>query len=228
MHDWTVLKAFSPYFAGLYFVRMKTEGWQSLSGILLCFTGVEALFADLGAFSKRYALTAFPERVLCLTLEQCNSNLMALPYLPMPSSSIHRPSCIHLPRAISIRKPLLRDCAAGHVLSFACPLDPRRHRCFPSPHHQYLSVANTTHALVVFSTDQGHLHEHQVPRTSVYSSGELGYDGRLCDCHCRLQQCQLPIHHEENQCANFASRLPNLVMPMVFVSSSLPSSPQTS
>jgi KUP system potassium uptake protein len=53
MYDHSVLKAFSPYFAGLYFVRNKTEGWKSLGGILLCFTGVEALFADLGAFSKR-------------------------------------------------------------------------------------------------------------------------------------------------------------------------------
>jgi KUP system potassium uptake protein len=53
MHDWTVLKAFSPYFAGLYFMRLKRGGWLSLGGILLCFTGVEALFADLGAFSKR-------------------------------------------------------------------------------------------------------------------------------------------------------------------------------
>lgn len=39
MHDYTVLKAFSPYFAGAYFVRNGTEGWKSLGGILLCFTG---------------------------------------------------------------------------------------------------------------------------------------------------------------------------------------------
>ena len=51
-HDWTVLKAFSPHFAGLWFVRNGTEGWKQLGGILLAFTGVEALFADLGAFSR--------------------------------------------------------------------------------------------------------------------------------------------------------------------------------
>jgi KUP system potassium uptake protein len=51
--DHTVLKAFSPYFAGSYLVRNKEEGWRSLGGLLLAFTGVEALFADLGAFSKR-------------------------------------------------------------------------------------------------------------------------------------------------------------------------------
>jgi KUP system potassium uptake protein len=52
-HDHTVLKAFSPYFAGAFLVRNKTEGWKSLGGILLAFTGCEALFADLGAFTLR-------------------------------------------------------------------------------------------------------------------------------------------------------------------------------
>ncbi|QDS72532.1 hypothetical protein FKW77_000308 [Venturia effusa] len=68
-HDWTVLKAFSPYFAGLYFVRNGTGGWKSLGGILLAFTGVEALFADMGAFSKRavqlgWLCLAFPSLLL--------------------------------------------------------------------------------------------------------------------------------------------------------------------
>lgn len=53
LHDYTVLKAFSPHFAFAYLVRNGHEGWKSLGGLLLAFTGVEALFADLGAFSKR-------------------------------------------------------------------------------------------------------------------------------------------------------------------------------
>ncbi|WYZ42411.1 hypothetical protein EsH8_VI_000110 [Colletotrichum jinshuiense] len=52
-YDHTVLKAFSPYYAIHFFVEKKTEGWRMLGGVLLCFTGVEALFADLGAFSMR-------------------------------------------------------------------------------------------------------------------------------------------------------------------------------
>jgi K+ transporter len=67
--DHSVLKAFSPYFAGAYLMRNKEEGWRSLGGLLLAFTGVEALFADLGAFSKRavqisWLFFAFP----CLLL----------------------------------------------------------------------------------------------------------------------------------------------------------------
>ncbi|PQE18635.1 potassium transporter protein [Rutstroemia sp. NJR-2017a BVV2] len=51
--DASVLKAFSPSFAFSYLIRNKEDGWRSLGGLLLAFTGVEALFADLGAFSKR-------------------------------------------------------------------------------------------------------------------------------------------------------------------------------
>ncbi|KAI1799447.1 potassium transporter [Daldinia bambusicola] len=53
VYDHSVLKAFSPYFAIHFFMEKKTAAWKMLGGILLAFTGVEALFADLGAFSMR-------------------------------------------------------------------------------------------------------------------------------------------------------------------------------
>ncbi|KAJ5300441.1 uncharacterized protein N7443_005443 [Penicillium atrosanguineum] len=53
MYDASILKAFSPYFAGAFLVRNGQSGWLQLGGILLAFTGVETLFADLGAFSQR-------------------------------------------------------------------------------------------------------------------------------------------------------------------------------
>ena len=53
LFDYSVLKAFSPGFAFKFMIRHKTKGWKMLGGILLAFTGVEALFADLGAFSRR-------------------------------------------------------------------------------------------------------------------------------------------------------------------------------
>jgi len=70
--DHSVLKAFSPYFAGAYLVRNGTDGWRSLGGILLAFTGVEAMFADLGAFSMRaiqlsWMCFAFPCLLLSYT-----------------------------------------------------------------------------------------------------------------------------------------------------------------
>jgi KUP system potassium uptake protein len=51
-YDHSVLKAFSPSFAFQFLIRNKTDGWKRLGGVLLAFTGVEALFADLGAFSR--------------------------------------------------------------------------------------------------------------------------------------------------------------------------------
>ncbi|CAF9905572.1 MAG: hypothetical protein GOMPHAMPRED_003266 [Gomphillus americanus] len=51
--DYTVLKAFNPGYAFLFLIRNKEQGWRQLGGVLLAFTGVEALFADLGAFSMR-------------------------------------------------------------------------------------------------------------------------------------------------------------------------------
>lgn len=52
-HDYTVLKTFNPGYAFEYLIHNGERGWRSLGGILLSFTGVEALFADIGAFSRR-------------------------------------------------------------------------------------------------------------------------------------------------------------------------------
>ncbi|KAI9780432.1 MAG: hypothetical protein M1839_006706 [Geoglossum umbratile] len=69
LFDHSVLKAFSPSYAFEFLIRNKTHGWRMLGGVLLAFTGVEALFADLGAFSRRaiqlsWLCCAFP----CLLL----------------------------------------------------------------------------------------------------------------------------------------------------------------
>lgn len=63
-HDYTVLKAFNPGYAFEFLTRNGESGWRQLGGILLAFTGVEALFADLGAFSRRAVQLSW----LCYTL----------------------------------------------------------------------------------------------------------------------------------------------------------------
>ncbi|KAM0563641.1 hypothetical protein ACHAPJ_001367 [Fusarium lateritium] len=72
LYDHTVLKAFSPHYAFTYLARNESHGWKSLGGLLLAFTGVESLFADLGAFGKRaiqlsWLFLAFP----CLLITYC-------------------------------------------------------------------------------------------------------------------------------------------------------------
>ena len=51
IYDYSVLSAFSPYWIYSFFARNRNDGFIMLGGILLSFTGVEALFADLGHFS---------------------------------------------------------------------------------------------------------------------------------------------------------------------------------
>ncbi|KAK1319256.1 Potassium transporter 5 [Acorus calamus] len=66
-HDVSVLRAFNPKYIVDYFRRNGKQGWVSLGGVVLCITGTEAMFADLGHFSVRAIqaayLTKFPEHV---------------------------------------------------------------------------------------------------------------------------------------------------------------------
>ncbi|KAI7984239.1 Potassium transporter 5 [Camellia lanceoleosa] len=49
--DPTVVKALNPLYIIHYFKRNKKDAWISLGGIVLCITGTEAMFADVGHFS---------------------------------------------------------------------------------------------------------------------------------------------------------------------------------
>lgn len=52
-HDSTVVRAFNPIYISSYLKRNPKEAWISLGGVVLCITGTEAMFADLGHFSVR-------------------------------------------------------------------------------------------------------------------------------------------------------------------------------
>ncbi|XP_014501480.1 potassium transporter 2 [Vigna radiata var. radiata] len=54
-----VYKALSPYYMFKFLKKTRISGWMSLGGILLCITGSEATFADLGHFSYMAIQTAF-------------------------------------------------------------------------------------------------------------------------------------------------------------------------
>ncbi|XP_028063823.1 probable potassium transporter 13 isoform X2 [Camellia sinensis] len=47
-----VVYATSPYYAYNFFKLAGKDGWRSLGGVVLCITGAEAMFADLGHFSQ--------------------------------------------------------------------------------------------------------------------------------------------------------------------------------
>ncbi|KAH7515741.1 hypothetical protein FEM48_Zijuj10G0058500 [Ziziphus jujuba var. spinosa] len=54
-----VYRALSPYYMYIFIKKTQREGWMSLGGILLCITGSEAMFADLGHFSQLSIKIAF-------------------------------------------------------------------------------------------------------------------------------------------------------------------------
>ncbi|KAI8533732.1 hypothetical protein RHMOL_Rhmol10G0032200 [Rhododendron molle] len=54
-----VYKALSPYYMYKFLKKTRRGGWMSLGGILLCITGSEAMFADLGHFSQLSIKIAF-------------------------------------------------------------------------------------------------------------------------------------------------------------------------
>ncbi|GMJ09345.1 potassium uptake 8 [Hibiscus trionum] len=54
-----VYKALSPYYMYKFLKKTQKGGWMSLGGILLCITGSEAMFADLGHFSQFSIKIAF-------------------------------------------------------------------------------------------------------------------------------------------------------------------------
>ncbi|CAD6265249.1 unnamed protein product [Miscanthus lutarioriparius] len=54
-----IFKAISPHYIVHFFMTNQKRGWQLLGGTVLCITGAEAMFADLGHFSKRSIQIAF-------------------------------------------------------------------------------------------------------------------------------------------------------------------------
>ncbi|XP_062233104.1 potassium transporter 24-like [Phragmites australis] len=64
-----VYKALSPYYMYRFLQKTQTGGWMSLGGILLCVTGSEAMYADLGHFSQSsikiaFTLVVYPALIL--------------------------------------------------------------------------------------------------------------------------------------------------------------------
>ncbi|KAJ0960406.1 hypothetical protein J5N97_001768 [Dioscorea zingiberensis] len=58
-----VYRALSPYYMYKFLKKTQRDGWMSLGGILLCITGSEAMFADLGHFSQLSIKIAFTSMV---------------------------------------------------------------------------------------------------------------------------------------------------------------------
>ncbi len=54
-----VLYAFNPAYIVTWFQRNNEAGWSALGDVVLCFTGAEALYADVGFFGTKAVSTSF-------------------------------------------------------------------------------------------------------------------------------------------------------------------------
>ncbi|KAK1387165.1 Potassium transporter [Heracleum sosnowskyi] len=68
-HYPSIFKAISPHYIVQFFLRNGKEGWLLLGGTVLCITGSEAMFADLGHFNRSsiqmaFLFTIYPSLIL--------------------------------------------------------------------------------------------------------------------------------------------------------------------
>ena len=62
-----IFAALSPHYMFVYWRDSHQHGWELMSGVLLCITGVEAMYADLGHFSRRAVQVCFAASLSMLT-----------------------------------------------------------------------------------------------------------------------------------------------------------------
>ncbi|EAZ08892.1 hypothetical protein OsI_31156 [Oryza sativa Indica Group] len=68
-YDISVVRAFNPVYIYLFFQTNGIKAWSALGGCVLCITGAEAMFADLGHFSVKSIQVAFTAVVFpCLLI----------------------------------------------------------------------------------------------------------------------------------------------------------------
>ena len=195
MYDHTVLKAFSPYFAFEYLIRNGHDGWKSLGGLLLAFTGVEALFADLGAFSKRaiqlsWLCLAFPcllfayiGQAAYISVDQTGTAFTNPFFYTVPPGTFY---FRYVHGCFLPSHPLCGTDTPSSVQSGSCY--PRRHCRVPGHDHEHIPAAGPGHEALVLSPYQGCAHEQAVPRAGVHAHGQLAaHDWHRCR-YCSVQQ----------------------------------------
>ncbi|XP_074568534.1 putative potassium transporter 8 [Curcuma longa] len=98
-----VYQALSPYYMFKFLKKTKKGGWMSLGGILLCMTGSEAMFADLGHFSYTaiqiaFTFLVYPSLILAYMGQAAFLSMNHNPYTNHPIGFYASvPECIRWP-----------------------------------------------------------------------------------------------------------------------------------
>lgn len=103
LHHPIVLRAFNPVYAAEYFVRNGVTSFVILGAVVLCVTGAEALYADLGHFGRKPIVTAWYVSVFpALLLNYLGQGAYALETPANVSSSFYAlfPGALLIPMVI--------------------------------------------------------------------------------------------------------------------------------
>ncbi|KAK9151175.1 hypothetical protein Syun_009484 [Stephania yunnanensis] len=130
----SIIRALSPYYVYHLFATTGRAGWSSLGGIVLCITGAEAMFADIGHFSQlsiRLAFTAvvYPSLIVAYMGEAA--------YLSKHKEKFHRsfyraiPEPIFWPVFVIATLATTVGCQAIISATFSIISQCRALKCFP-------------------------------------------------------------------------------------------------
>ena len=181
-YDHSVLVAFDPGYAFKYLIRNGNEGWKSLGGVLLAFTGVEALFADLGAFSMRAIQISW----LCFTFP-----CLLLAYIGQAAYISRNPAAYSNPFFNSVPNgwvipSLIIAILAAIVASQAIITATFQVRKIPLIKFAHTinrrSVACPDHEALVFPSSQSCSHVQNFPWTALRPARQLASHDRDCSC----------------------------------------------
>lgn len=99
----TIFRAFNPAYIYIFFRRNGFKAWYALGGLVLCITGGEAMFADLGHFSVRSIQIAFSCVVYpCLLLAYMGQAAYLIKYPSAVSATFYNsiPSVLFWPMLV--------------------------------------------------------------------------------------------------------------------------------
>lgn len=176
-HDAGVFIAFNPGEAFMYLIRNKEHGWRSLGGVLLSFTGVEALFADLGAFTRRAVQLSW----LCYTFP-----CLLLAYIGQAAYIADQPDAYTNPffnaaPPGTIYPALVIAVLAAIVASQAIITATFQVSCSRKPHRtsslNFLAPFSS-HEAFLLPADQGHSHFQDLSWSALCSDSQLASDDR--------------------------------------------------
>ncbi|KAM3303938.1 putative potassium transporter 12 [Capsicum chacoense] len=133
-HDVTVIRAVNPAYIYLFFKKNLTNGWSALGGCVLCITGAEAMFADLGHFSVKSIQIAFTSVVFpCLLLAYFGQAAFLMQY-PQSAGRIFYdsvPNSLFWPVFVIATVAAIVASQAMISASFSCVKQAMALGCFP-------------------------------------------------------------------------------------------------